>query len=202
MGEGTYSANSIYFLRNANSGADPADYHYISSRDWSNEAAFGVPNRMLACVNPQSEPGFTFPDGVNSKYALKFFVQPVKPVYFPQSYYPEDEDFWNEHIIAGRQWFDLQLNKTCRIHFWVKADGNVSDFRYRLIAGDNSSSGFHGYDVINPVNVGPTWTEATSEIKIVNPDDPATTSWHYGIEFRFTGQTTFYIDDVQIQEKL
>jgi hypothetical protein len=179
----------------------PPTYHYVSIRDWTKYQAYGVPDELVAAVNPQLEPGFTFPDGENSKYAMKFFVWPVTNTYFPERYYPRSEDEWNEHVIGCQQRFTVNLNKRYRIHFWIKADGNLSDLRYKLVAAHFHHEGFQGYDVTNPVSVGSSWTEFTSEVRIDNPDDPKTTSWNYGFEFRFTGQATFYVDDVEIQEE-
>jgi FG-GAP repeat protein/VCBS repeat protein len=184
-------------------GVLPPGYRYVAPRDWYKQGAYGAPNELVACVNPKLEPGFTFPDGENSKYALKFSVLPVKNIDFPERFYPKIEDNLREHVVQCGQRLNLKLNKRYRVHFWVKADGPLSDLRYKFFAGEPiNPKGFNGYDVINPVDVGPTWTEVSSEIRIENPDDPTITTWNYGFEFRFTGQPTFYIDDVQIQEVL
>jgi len=156
---------------------------------------------LIAAVNPQLEPGFTFPEGEKSKYALKYFVWPVKNNYFPERYYPPVENQWSEHVIGCSQHFTLDLNKTYRIHFWIKGDRNLNDLRYKVRADEFDRNGFRGYDVMNPVNAGSSWSEVSDEIKISNPDDPTATTWGYHFEFRFTGQTTFYIDDIQIQEE-
>jgi len=180
----------------------PPSYHYVAPRDWGKGRAWGAPDELIACVNPQIEPGFTFPEGEKSKYALKFFVWPVKNDYFPQRYYPPVENEWSEHSVGCSQRFDLKLNKTYRVHFWIKAEGNISDLRYKFTASTNDREGFHGYDVTNPVNAGTSWSEVSDEIKIEDRDDKTVTTWNYGFEFRFTGQAAFYIDDVQIQEVL
>jgi len=180
----------------------PPNYHYVSSKTWWKNGAWGVPYEMLACVNPKIEPGFTFPPGEKSKYALKFFVWPVKSAYFPERYYPPVENNLSEHLVGCRQRFNLDLNKTYRVHFWIKADSSLSDFRYKFFPGSSNREGFHGYAVMNPVNVGTSWSEVSDEIKIENPDDKTVASWSYGFEFHFTGQPTFYVDDVQIQEEL
>jgi len=183
-------------------GVLPPNYHYVSPKDWLKTGAWGAPDELLACVNPQLEPGFTFPEGEKSKYALKFSVWPVKNVYFPERYYPRVEDDYREHSIGCGQGFTLKLNKRYRVHFWIKADRNLADLRYRLNAAGANREGFHGYGVTNPVNAGTGWTEVSSEVKILNPDDPTVTTWNYAFEFRFTGQATFYVDDIQIQEEL
>ena len=184
-------------------GVLPPNYHYVSSNDWHKGGAWGAPDELLACVNPQIEPGFTFPLGEKSKYALKFSVWPVDNVYFSERYYPPVEDYNYEHVIGCAQWFTLKLNKTYRLHFWIKeADRNVADLRYKLTAGWSDREGFHGYTIERPVHSSTGWTEETDDVRIENPDDKTVTSWGYGFELRFKGQATIYIDDVQIQEEL
>jgi hypothetical protein len=82
----------------------------------------------------------------------------------------------------------------------ARSDGNAANLRCKLFANGSNRIGFHGYTIFNPVNIGSNWTETTSEIKIDDPDDPSVTSRGYHFEIHFKGQTTFYIDDVQIQE--
>ena len=203
LNTGTLGAPEFNTLPLPIKGTLPPTYHYVSLRDWRKTGVWGAPYEMLAAVNPQLEPGFTFPEGENSKYALKFFVWPVTSTYFPVRYYPPSEDSWNAHVIGCVPRFNLNLNKRYRLHFWVKADRNISDLRYKFFALHYSTNrgGFQGYDVINPINAGTSWTEVTSEIRIDNPDDPKTTTWNYGFEFRFTGQATFYVDDVELQQE-
>lgn len=183
-------------------GVLPPNYHYVSLNDWRKEGVWGAPDELLSAVNPQLEPGFAFPGDEKSKYALKFSVWPVENKYFHDRYYPPAENQYNEHVISSSQRFDLALNKSYCIHFWVKADRNLTDLRFRLVAGHYPKDGFQGYDVTKQVDVGSDWTEVSSEIEISNPDDPTTTTWNYGFELHFTGQATFYVDDIQIQEKL
>lgn len=155
-------------------GVLPPDYYYTAPNLWHKDGAWGAPDELLACVNPQLEPGFTFPDGVTSKYALKFFVWPVKNTYFPERYYPPIEDELREHVISCQQTFMLDLNKRYQVHFWIKGDSTVSSLRYRL-SSDNyvpDYASFRGYNVTNPVSVGPTWTEFSSDVTIYNSTDP------------------------------
>jgi FG-GAP-like repeat len=182
-------------------GVLPPNYHYTTPSDWSQVQAWGAPYELLSCVNPQLEPGFTFPEGEKTRYAFKFSVWPYKSVYFPERYYPPVEDAWREHVIACAQVLTLKLNQRYRVHFWIKANGNVADLRYQLAEQVQVRDGFQGYDVINPVSAGTGWTEVSSEVRIDNPDDKTVTTWRYAFQFRFTGQTTFYIDDLQVQEE-
>lgn len=183
-------------------GVLPPDYHYVRPRDWMKTGAWGAPDELIACVNPQLEPGFAFPPGETTKYALKFSVWPVKNINFLERYYPPVEDFLREHVIYAPQRFDLALNKRYRLHFWAKTtSGNLSDLRYRLGAASFPHDGFRGYDVMNPVSVGSSWTEESFDVRIDNPKDKTITTWNYGLEFRFTGQPTLYLDDVQLQEE-
>jgi hypothetical protein len=192
-------------------GVLPPDCHYLALPDWSKEGAYGVPDELVAAVNPQIEPGFAFPDGVNSKYALKFFVWPAKTVYFPAHYYPQNEGLYDEdnvklmdHRITCHTDITLKVNTKYRVHFWVKAVGNVSDFCYKLGAHPQPQGKgiFFAKSVVNPVNVGATWTEASADVEIPNSVDPTVTDWVFGLEFYFTGQPTLYMDDLEIQEVL
>ncbi len=49
-----------------------------------------------------------------------------------------------------------------------------------------------------PVQPG---AEISTDFKL-DSSDKSITTWPYAFEFRFTGQATFYIDDLQLQEKL
>ena len=184
-------------------GVFPSDYHYTSLKFWEKKQSFGVPYELVSAVNPTLEKGFTFPDGVISHYALKFFVCPVNNKYFKECYYTQNEDEWNEHEINCNQGFTLKLNQRYHVHFWVKTDGNISNLRYRFYQSSwppPDPGKFQGYWVTNPVNTSATWTEQTSEVEVDNRDDPTTTTYPYFFEFRFTGQGTLYVDDLRIQE--
>jgi hypothetical protein len=199
---GTLGSPAFSLPATALKGVLPPTYHYVALNNWSKQEAYGVPDELLGAVNPQLEPGFTFPAGETSKYAMKFSLWPVKNTYFPERYYPKSETEWTEHLIACSQRFTLDLNRKYRIHFWIKTDGTTSDLHYRLHAGSANRVGFHGYDVTNPIDAGSGWTEVTSEVKISNPDDPTVKSWSYGFNFAFQGQKTVYVDDLQIQAEL
>jgi hypothetical protein len=183
-------------------GVLPPTYHYVSPQDWVKVEASGAPDELLAAVNPQLDPGFAFPEGENSKYALKFYVWPVTNTYFPVRYYPPVENYYSGHRVETAHSFTIKLNKTYRLHFWIKAATSIPDFTYELYAEYSIRMGFRGYHIINPANVGTKWTEVSQEFTINNPDDKTVTTWSYLLRLRFTGQPTLYIDDVQIQEKL
>ena len=51
------------------------------------------------------------------------------------------------------------------------------------------------------VTVGTGWTECSVDMRIDNNQDNVT-DWDFNFDFRFTGQPTLYIDDLQIQEAL
>jgi hypothetical protein len=180
----------------------PPDYHHIASGDWHQDQAYGAPYELVSCVNPEIEKGFKFPEGQKTKYALKFWVFPYTNVFFKERYYPVAEDELREHDIICPAGYTIKLNVHYKIHFWVKSLGNVSNFRYRVRAANIDRDGFHGYDVENPINAGTSWSEVNDEFEIRNPDDKTVTTWPYSLEIRSNGQTTFYLDDVQIQEVL
>jgi hypothetical protein len=196
---GTLGAPSFLLPAKPLTGTQPPGYKCVLPTTWSKSGAWGAPYELLSCVNPQLEPGFTFPEGEKSKYALKFSVWPIKNTYFPEHFYPPVEDYFKEHVIGCSQRVTLTLNKRYRLHFWIKANRNVSDLRYRFNVGFVDKEGFQAKEIINPVPTGTSWTEVSSQIEVRNSEDPKTTTWTYGFEFRFTGQATLYIDDLQIQ---
>ena len=183
-------------------GVLPPDYHYIAPTLWSKDGVWGAPDELIACVNAQNEPNFAPPEGSKTKYALKFSVWPVKNICFPERYYPPKEYWENEHIISCVQAFRLKLNKRYRLHFWVKADGNVDNLRFRFYPDPAYDAPFQPPQILRPVSGGSGWTEVSEEIRIDNDVDPAMTTWGYHLSFRFNGQTSFYLDDVEIQEEL
>ena len=182
-------------------GVLPPTFHHTSLKNWYKWGAWGVPDELLTAVNPQIEPGFTFPQGENSKYAMKFSLYPITNHFFPVRYYMPNEDFWTEHVVVCNQGFSLDLNKRYRIHCWLKSDSTVKEFRYRLVAGDMNRIGYHAPTIVNPVDCGTSWTEFTSEVEVRNDVDPSVKTWGFKFEFRFQGQPTFYVDDLQIQEE-
>ena len=180
----------------------PPDYHYVALKDWVKLQSYGVPYELISAVNAQTEPGFSLPDGVTTKNALKYSVWPVKSAYFPDRYYPPTEGEFTEHVIHCTPTFRLNLNKRYRIHFWAKADRTL-DLKYRLTKSYQENDKFQPPPMINKtVSVGSSWTESSTDIEIDNTVDPRTTDWPYSFEFRFAGQSTLYIADVQIQEAL
>jgi hypothetical protein len=212
---GTDSGTVLYALNTGKIGAPvfntpatplkgvlPPTYHHVAPANWAQIQAYGASYELLSCVNPQLQPGFTFPPGEKTKFALKFWVWPYTNIFFQERFYPIVEDENREHLLVTNAGFTLKLNTTYRVHFWVKADGNLTSLRYRLTAAHIGRDGFHASDITNSVGVNTSWTEISDEIKVSDLDDKTVTTWPYGLEFRFTGQTTFYLDDVQVQEEL
>jgi hypothetical protein len=183
-------------------GVLPPNYHYISATTWRKYQAFGAPDEMVSMVNAQNEPGFKMPDGVTNPYAMKFSVWPVKNTYFPERYYPQVEDEWREHEVLNITKFVLKFNTDYKVHFWIKGENNISSMRYRI---DTVPGGEYPPDtnkVENPVGVGGEWSEVNDTIRFDNNSEPGLKEWTYFFNFRFTGQTTFYVSDVEIREKL
>ncbi len=178
-------------------GVLPPDYHYQRPTDWSKFGVWGVPDELLSCVNPQVEPGFAFPPDLKVKNALKFSVVPTKITYFPDHYYPKVEDDLNEHGIQYKSYMNFKLRKRYRVHFWIKADHNISNLRFKFYTRDDNAL---GYDHIErPVNASEDWSETSTEVtfEAINPN---VKNYRFGFEFRFNGQGTIYITDLKIQE--
>jgi hypothetical protein len=183
-------------------GVLPPTYHYVGLKQWTKTQAYGVPDELVAAVNPQTEPGFTFPEGETTKNALKFSVWPVTNTYFPDRYYPQTEDDWRQHVIACAEKFTIKLNQRYRVHFWAKADRNTElDFRWSYVWKESDK--FYPPEYITKSSsIGTSWTECSVDMRIDNNVDPKVTDWDFNFDFRFVGQPTIYIDDVQIQQAL
>lgn len=181
-------------------GVLPPTYHYISPSLWRKDGAWGAPYEMVGCTNPQLEPGFTFPDGVKSKYALRFWVWPLAPTRFQRYYMPEETEY-NQHSINCVQGVTLKMNTRYLLHFWVLAPGNsVTDFRYLLSDGGRPGKAWTPPGVSGDIPTSSSWTEVTRSFEISNEPDPSLKEYGYGFHFLFRGQEPFYIDDLQIQE--
>lgn len=183
-------------------GVLPPDYHYLSPTNWSKYGAWGVPYEMVSCTNPQVEPGFKFPDGEKSKYALKFSVWPYQNKFFQRYYLPEETQ-WNEHVVLPSQGLPLKLGARYHVHFWVLAPGSsVNDFRFYLHPHWTGSQGWHPELIENTIASTSSWSEASYDIR--TPSDPTgqLKVWTFVPEFHFYGQSTFYLDDLTIQESL
>ena len=181
-------------------GVLPPTYHYVRPTLWAKSGARGVPYEMLGVTNPQLEPGFKFPEGVVSKYALRFWVWPYTNQFFDRYYMPYEDD-WTEHIIGCSQGVTLKMNTTYTLSFWVKAPQNsVSNFRYNLHDGGRRGQAWVPPGVGGDIATGSTWTQVTNTFRIDNSPDPTIKEYGYGFEFRFHGQSPFYIDDLKIQE--
>ena len=181
-------------------GVLPPTYHYTKPSLWWKRGAFGAPYEMLGVTNPQLEPGFTFPEGVTSTYALRFWVWPYKNQYF-QRYYPPEENDWNKHIIKDNQGVTLKMNTNYRMHFWVLAPENsVTDFKYSLTDGGQRPDKWTPPGVFGDIESGSQWSEVTRDFNISNSPDPTVKQYGYTFNFEFKGQSPFYVDDLEIQE--
>jgi hypothetical protein len=184
-------------------GVLPPEYkQYTTLKDWTKQQDYGVPYEMVSAVNPQLEPGFTFPEGETTHYAMKFFVWPYKSTYFPDRFTQQTSDQWRQPAIACGEKFTLKLNKRYKIHFWAKADNNM-DLGVRLsFVWKDTNKYTPPESTDKTVSIGTNWTECSTEVEFDNSIEPAVTDWDFLFDFRFTGQPTFYIDDLQIQEQL
>jgi hypothetical protein len=181
-------------------GVLPPTYHYVRPTLWSKGGAFGAAYELLGVTNPQLEPGFSFPDGVKSRYALKFWVWPYKNQFFQRYYMPEETGL-TEHVINCSQGVTIKMNTRYVLHFWIMSpQDSVSSFRFALIDGGRPDQKWTPPGVSGDAGTSSTWTEVTKTFRIDNDPDPTIKEYGYGFEIRFQGQSTFYIDDLEIQE--
>ena len=181
-------------------GVLPPTYHYVRATDWTKFGVWGQANELVSCVNPQIEPGFEFPPELkNAKYALKFFLFPTKPVYFPDRYLNKVEDDLNEHGIQYREFLQLKLKARYHVHFWIKADSNITNLQFKFFTTDRDNLGYN--QVLRPISASDSWTEGSADLTF-DTANPNLKTYGFGFEFRFSGQGTLYIADVKIQEIL
>ncbi len=180
----------------------PPTYHYIKPSFWFKAQAYGMPYELVSCVNPETEPGFSFPDGVKARYALKFALWPYKNQFF-QRYAIQEETQWNEHQVYCSQHFSLKYNTRYHLHFWVMApDESVSEFGAFL---HPVASGVWKFPTprwySTDISAGSQWSEVDYSFETEETTDPAITTWDYNFEFHFHGQSTFYVSNITLQEE-
>jgi hypothetical protein len=183
-------------------GVLPPTYHYVRPTLWSKDGAFGEAYELLGVTNPQLEPGFTFPEDLKTaKYALKFWVWPYKNRFFQRYLIPQETSF-TEHFINCSQGVTIKMNTRYNLHMWVMAPQNsVSSFRWDLTDGGRPDQKWVPPAQGGDIGTSSTWTEYNSSFRISNDPDPTIKEYGYGFHFSFQGQATFYIADLQIQEK-
>jgi hypothetical protein len=168
-------------------GVLPPEYkQYMQFSEWSKGGAWGDAYEMLCATNPQLEPGFTFPEGEKTKYAMRFYVWPYKSVYFPGRY-KEVENDWSQHDIHCSEGVTLKLNTRYRVHLWIKSDGNVDNLHIKLGAADLERAGFNASDININLPSAPSWQEVNEDIEVEDRDDKTISE--------------FYVDDLEIQEE-
>jgi hypothetical protein len=182
-------------------GVLPPTYHYTKPTLWRKWGVPGAPYELLGVTNPQLEPGFAFPEGVKSNYALKFWVWPYKNLYF-QRYYPKEENEWNEHVVHCDSGITIKMNTRYKLHFWVLAPNNsVSDFHYRLATGGHRGIKWAPPGIDGEIPTSSSWTEVTRDFEFRNDPAPTVKQWGYDFGFTFHGEETFYIDDLEIEQE-
>ncbi len=154
-------------------GVLPPTYHYERPTLWTKGGVWGVAYEMLGVTNPQLDPGFSFPEGVQAKNALKFWVWP-SPTHLFERYYVPKEDGVNEHVVWCSQVIKIKMNTRYSLHFWVLAPGNsVSDFRYNLKDGGRPGQMWAPPWISGDIPTSSTWTEITKSFRINNEPDPS-----------------------------
>jgi hypothetical protein len=182
-------------------GVLPPTWHYLRPTQWTKGGAFGAAYELLSCINPQTEPGFKFPEGVTNTYALKFGLWPYTNTYFDR-YYPPHEDSLTEHVISCRQRANIKMNTRYTIRFWIMSpQESVSALRFELTVANHQPLKWNPPDVTEAVSSSSSWTEVTKSFRISNDPDPTLKQDGYIFSFRFHGQATFYLANLRIEEE-
>ncbi len=183
-------------------GWDP--YYPFPLRGWSEGPPYGVPYELLKVVNKATEPGFAPPDGVTWKNALKYEKMDHKSVYFPETYYPKQEDETEQHTIAHVTDTNLISDTQYQFSFWIKGDGphDVSYHfkgRQSLHPGTGDRSG-NWIFIDKPVSLDSSWNKVTDTISwpttTENQHDPV----GFLFAIHFYGQGSLYISDVELHQ--
>jgi hypothetical protein len=171
--------------------------------NWTRLQPAGVPDELVVCTNPTIEKGFKFPPGETIKYALRFMLFPIQNVFFKKRYYPEDETYFHEHVIAATNPTQpLKPHTHYDIHFWTKADSTIQglyikmDGAYQITSGDHKWFGLPYIEF----NAGTEWTEIDQDLDFELEDAAKDATISYGVQFRFHGQGNLYLDDMTIKE--
>jgi hypothetical protein len=178
-------------------------FHTYSLRGNSEGAPDGVPYELLVVTNAQQEPGFAPPNGVKWKNALKYYVQPHKSLYFPESFYPKPEDDVQSHRILSTSASTLAVDATYQISFWIKGEG-VRSLQYDLSGREADPApetrDYQDHHIGNSISLNSSWYQVTEQISWASSYRQKNVSVGFGFSLKFFGQGTLYLSDVEIHK--
>jgi hypothetical protein len=166
---------------------------------------FGVPYELLVCTNAKAEPDFKPPPNTTFKNALKFYVLPNKNTYFPQTYYPiNDQLFDDEHSFLYQSPVALKEGTSYDVSFWIKGTGGIQDLKYHAGCDFmNNTPDYEHVDIGDSLSLSSGWTKYSGTIqwswqKDNNRHKHANEARDMAFWFDFHGQGTLYLDDITI----
>jgi hypothetical protein len=171
---------------------------------WAEGPPYGVPYELLVITNARQEPGFSPPNGVTWKNALRYEALTPKNTYFPVHYYPKLENEQQQHSVCYTGNFPMKSETHYMLSFWVKGDG-VHDVAYEIHGGQYAHPGKDDGTIIwieirNPIPVNSTWTQFQDDVSWYSQNGVRHESDNLGLALHFFGQGNLYIADVQLHE--
>jgi hypothetical protein len=164
---------------------------------WALTSPAGVPNELLVLTNKKIQPDFIPPPAETKlQSALRYFVYPIKNVYFNDFYYPLVEGVENHSISYSGQ-VSMQQNTDYRVSFWIRTTGAIKNLGY-LIRG--FGPGAEEVIMKNTVGSSGSWSQFqdTTSFTLKNAGAPKDQKVDFGFSLNFYGQGEIYLDDVEI----
>jgi hypothetical protein len=176
--------------------------HGLPLHGWSEGEPWGVPYELMVITNAQKEPGFAPPTGVTWKNALRYEVVDHKNIYFPTSFYPDDDSMQAHGLVSMNQ-TPLESETHYQISFWAKGNG-VHDFKFSLNGRQFDPTGSHiwtDFHLENTAGLSDSWNQVTQDISWrAAYNQKKGTLVPFRVVFNFQGQGNLYIADVQIHK--
>jgi hypothetical protein len=168
---------------------------------------YGAPYEMLACVNAQTEPGFTPPPGFPGKGAMKFWIyQPPNNKYFTTSYYPSTDDEYGKRRLEytlgqnGPANVELETGVHYIFSFWLKGSGDTSNLTSLMAGWEDADGGKKAWQRYfgDTIGVPTDWVRVTED---VTPDQgKAGGKFYPSLSLLWNGDGTLYFDDFSLRK--
>ena len=167
---------------------------------WALDGGYGSPYDLLVCTNAQVEPGFTPPQGTSITSALRFYIdEPPRPnPTFPEHFYPA----FDRRFLLREGYTGLKAGTRYKLSFWVRTDGNISDFKYDFWGRQSESPGVPAgdFNIGDSVSASSLWNlfSTTVQFRSYTAEEHALVDFNF--KFEFTGKGSIYIASLKLEE--
>ena len=166
---------------------------------WQLFSPHGVPHELLVCTNASVQPGFTPPPDTNFRNALRYYVYPIKNVFFNDFFYPRN-DSSEPHHIRYMTGFQIREGVSYKISGWVKTT-SINDLSYDIYGWARlPDDPVEEVRLGSPIGSSGSWGrfEDTFNFRLKNTK---TRNNLVGVtlQFDFHGQGEVYLDDITVQ---